>query len=194
MKNIMNHIVFCLSLFFLISSCGKSPEKARKQLHALGIDFKTDVYEDHVEASDFVVVKLFLDAGIPPNTEDALVTAVGEKNYDMVKLLLKYGANPNSKDVFLDAIFEGDIKIVELLVNKGAEVNKIHERSIGYRTYKDLPVTYAIDNEEFEIAKLLFDKGGTLRNWKRGDQPLRDIYLTDEIKEKDYDLWLDIKY
>lgn len=190
----MNYKILVLLFLYFVISCGKSPEKARKEIHALGIDFKTDIYEDHVEESDFVVVKLFLDAGMPPNSEDALVTAVGEQNYDMVKLLLKYGADPNAKDVFLDAIFEGDIKIVELLVKKGVEVNKLHERSIGYRTDKELPVTYAIDKEEYEIAKFLFENGGTLRNWKQGDKPLRDIYATDKIKEKDHSLWLSIQY
>jgi len=183
-------------LFFLLfyNSCGTAPEKARKELHELGIEFKTRVYEDHVEESDFVVVKLFLDAGMPPNSEDALVTAVEEQNYDMVKLLLTYGADPNSKNVFLKAIYEGGLKIVELLVNEGVEINKIYERTVGYNTVKELPIAYAIDLEEFEIAKYLFENGGTLRLWKRGEIPLRDIYATEEIKEKDRELWRKIKY
>ena len=189
-----NKFLLLLLFLLIVDSCAKSPQNARKELHALGIDFKTDVYEDHVEESDFVVVKLFLDAKMPPNSEDALVTAIEEQNYDMVKLLLKYGADPNSYGVLLEAIGEGNLEIVELLIKNGVELNKIHERKFGYKTQKYLPIAFALDWEELEIAKLIVNNGGTLYGWKQGDKSLEDIYATDELKVKDYDLWFDLIY
>ena len=131
---------------------------------------------------------------MPPNSEDALITAVDEQNYDMVKLLLKYGADPNSEGVLLEAIYEGDLEIVQLLIDNGVEVNKIHETTIGYTTQKELPIIIALDRDEFEIAKLIVKNGGDLDGWKQGGKSLKDIYVTDELKEKDYSLWSALKW
>lgn len=185
----------------VFAGCESKSVTARNELHTLGVEFNPRTYYKHVGESDIVVVKLFLDAGMPPNSEDALNSAVGCKNISMVKLLIKYGAkptgedlydaiydenfdmsklllengvDPNSEDCVYSAISDGNIEIIKLLIQSGLKINQLHK--ISYNNKKFLPLAYALDREEYEIAGLLIDHGGTLEEWTLDGVPMVEIY------------------
>ena len=198
-KRVLWGFLFLVAIIFI--GCESQSVSARKELHSLGIEFNPRTYYDHVRESDIVVVKLFLDAGMPPNSDDALNAAVRYNNTSMAKLLIKYGAKPKGEDLYVaideesydmsklllqngvdpnaeccicNAIYVGNIEIVRLLIQFGLKINQLHEDV--------LPLARALDRGEYEIAKLLMDHGGTLERWHRDEVPLTEIYA-DELEE-----------
>jgi ankyrin repeat protein len=75
------------------------------------------------------VVRLLLDAGASPNTNDgaryprsALKGSVEANNSDMTRLLLRAGANPDVGQPIAEAVGHGDHRCLELLLSHGARV------------------------------------------------------------------------
>jgi len=172
-------LILTATLFaLLITSCGKSPEQARKELGQLGIAYNIDNFKRTIQNDDEIAIKLFLQSEIDPSP--ALCTAINQKDLDLVKKLLRYGADPNYDKteslwcaakvndyeiakILLDnkanptisslkkAIDNGNKKIVELLIDRGA---KIDDRQV-----KSELLLEAIDNNQTEIAKIFLDSG-----------------------------------
>lgn len=92
-------IVFLVALAFLfpLTACGKSPEDARVALGQMDIPFTADVFVESAEKGDSVVVGLFLDAGMKPDTTQknggtALMYAAVKGHTNIVGLLKQAGA------------------------------------------------------------------------------------------------------
>ena len=56
-------------LLLVLTACQQSPEQARQQLADMDIQFDQESFIDSIRNGDAVVVKLFLAAGMDPNTE-----------------------------------------------------------------------------------------------------------------------------
>ncbi len=129
-----------LLVFTSISSAkNKNPKNnavsanAKKELKALKIPFTKKEFLTGVKKNNLHIVKLFLSAGMNPNTRDAktgntaLIYASLNGNITIVKLLLADNAdiNAKSKDGFTAmaaAVFSGHAKVMKLL--KKREQNK----------------------------------------------------------------------
>ena len=172
-------ILTVIVLAFTIVSCGKSPEKARKELGKLGIAYNTEEFRKSIQNEDELAVKLFLQSGIDPSS--GLNEAIKLQDIDLVKKLLKYGADPNYNETesLITAIWTNNEKIIELLLKKGAETtsdslylairsenNKfvkllldrdIDIDSLGSKGNKLL--NEAVANQNVEALKLLIEKG-----------------------------------
>src|SRR6188768_3496013 len=76
-----------------------APEEARLKLASLGVPYSPDEFVEQAASGDLTLVKLFLAAGMDPNTilhgeggPTALFLAVRENRPDVVEALLKAGA------------------------------------------------------------------------------------------------------
>jgi len=75
---------------------GASPaEHARWRLRQLGIDYDEATFRSRILQDDVDAVKLFVEAGMPVETENALGEAVERGNAKIVKVLIDAGADPS---------------------------------------------------------------------------------------------------
>ncbi|KAF0188359.1 MAG: Ankyrin, partial [bacterium] len=109
---------------------------------------------------NFETVKLLLDKGANPNTENnnstlpsPLMVAVNAEHTEIVKILLDKGANPNIKDSegntpLMQAVSNGNEEIAKLLIGKGADVNaKANDGESVLAIAKDY---YGVDEDDSE--------------------------------------------
>jgi ankyrin repeat protein len=95
------------------------------------------------------VVRLLLDAGASPNTNDgaryprsALKGSVEANNPDMTRVLLEAGANPDVGQPIGEAVGRGDHRCLELLLSHGARVAGTW--ALGAAVYHDDPRALAL--------------------------------------------------
>src|SRR6266851_5692958 len=95
------------------------------------------------------VVRLLLDAGASPNTNDgaryprsALKGSVEANNPDMTGVLLEAGANPDVGQPIAEAVGRGDHRCLELLLSHGARVAGTW--AVGAAVYHDDPRAVAL--------------------------------------------------
>lgn len=110
---------------------GQSQESARHELSELGLPYSEQAFIDCIDQGDLRAVKLFLRAGIDPNTSDedgntALMHAVDKRHAEIIDLLLKAKANVNkgAKDggtALSWAVGQGNLELVRLLLDHGAD-------------------------------------------------------------------------
>lgn len=113
---------------------------------------------------NYEIVKLLLEAGANINetesqcNETALYMAVFKNHGETVKTLLDFNANTNietkeGSTCLLMAVKNGNVDIVNLLINSNARINYIEKPP--YIT----PIGLAVSKNEFQIAKLLIERG-----------------------------------
>ncbi len=212
---------FLFILLLLLAGCKSEERKAqerfeaRKMLSDIGIEFTIDEYHDRIQEGDYTAVELFLKAGMTPNAgQRAGYYAVDYGHITILELLFKYGLDANDSGLVLNAIWEKNIEILELLKRRGADFNRNHE-IVNFRgdVQRHLPITYALDKNRsfnrygprggqydsydrkyYEIAEWLIDNGARLSGWQRGDTPLREIYLTDDLEEESPTLYRKLRF
>lgn len=193
----MRHIkiVILLLIFPLLislSACGKSPEKARKELAQMNIEYTKENFFKHAEQGDTTVVKLFLDAGMDPNSAGdrnltALHFAASAGHTATVQALLSAKANVNVNSYRLEgltsccelsvcngvtplilAILNGHVDSAKVLLNEGADVNaKMETSMLGETVCTYTPLSAAVTEKGFgEVVKMLIHKGADV-NVKR---------------------------
>lgn len=128
-------------------------EHARWRLEQLEIEFDEGNFRDQVVSGKAEAVKLFLDAGMPVETEGALSEAVERGYAGVAKVLIEAGANVNASDEYkqsliMNAASAGRVEIVTLLIAAGADVNLAN-------TYKITPLAAAAEQGQLEIVRLL---------------------------------------
>ena len=125
----MKRRILLTALLLLLTGCQQTPEQARRELAELGVEFTAPVFHASVENSDFVVVELFLKAGMNPditNEDDVapLMRAISKDNLSIARALLDSGAKIDyeKNDItLLDlAAGLGHTEMVGLLVRAGA--------------------------------------------------------------------------
>ena len=104
------------------------------------------------------LVKLFLTAGMSPETSDrngitALMWAAGKGHAEIVRLLLRFGGNPNSQSpkgrtALMSAAYFGRPEIVEILLD--------HETLLHLKDFEDKTAAdWALERNQTAIAENL---------------------------------------
>lgn len=203
-------LLFLLTIIILVVGCNteerKSQERfeARKMLTDIGIEFSVDEYLNRIKEGDYSAVELFLKAGMTVNAgNEAGENAIFYGHLSILELLFDHGLKTDDVGVVLTAIWVKNLEALELLTKKGVDFNKIHQRTSLGDIQDRLPLAYALDfnragdrysslrsrssrydTKYYEIAEYLVDNGAKFRGWLRGDKPLQDIYVTEELKER----------
>jgi ankyrin repeat protein len=161
-------IVGILAISLMISGCGRSPEDARKDLSKMNIQYSEQSFVKVAENNDMTAVKLFLEAGMSPNTstEDGtpLIVAAGKGNLEMVKLLVEKGANVNTKGkdeitpIMAAILGEGKEtvkkEVIKFLLDKGVDLNvRFIVDGVGVT-----PLMMAVEQKDIEIVKLILSQ------------------------------------
>ena len=132
-------------------------DHARWRLKQMELEFNESTYRIQVLNGNADAVKLFLEAGMPVDTEDALRMAVEQKHLDVAKLLIAGGANVNARDEYGASIVmrstdTGNAEIVKALIDAGADVNVAN-------AYKITPLASAAEQGHLDIVRLLLASG-----------------------------------
>jgi len=150
---------FDAPILLVLRRIGSLPDNATPAQHArwrldqLEIEFDEQHFRSHLVSGEAEVVKLFLDAGMPVETEGALTDAVGRGNVEVAKVLITAGANVNAADQYkqslvMNAASAGRIEILRLLIAAGADVS-------APNTYKITPLSAAAEQGQLEVVRLL---------------------------------------
>ena len=138
-------------------------DTARADLARLPVEYSSPVFLASAEAGRTAVVRLFLQAGIDPNSADrsgvtALMHAAGRGDLPMMDMLLKAGTAVNARTpdgagtAMTKAASSGRIDAARLLIKAGAT-----------RESFDSALLSAMHNGHLEIFRLLLEHGATAR-------------------------------
>lgn len=138
-------------------------DAARADLARLPVEYSAPEFVAAAEAGRTAVVRLFLQAGIDPNSADrrgvtALMHAAGRGDLPMMEMLLKAGAAVNARTSGGDgtamtwAASSGRIDAVRLLIKAGAT-----------RESFDRALLWAMREGHLEIFRLLLEHGANAR-------------------------------
>ena len=129
---------------------------AKRRLEQLDIRFNETGFRSAVIGGNAEVVKLFIDAGMAPDTDDALSTAVDLDQVEVAKVLIDAGADvkvmgPYKKSLALAAA-DASPEMMKLLIASGADINIPNE-------YRITPLSSAAEQGKLETVKLLIAAG-----------------------------------
>lgn len=126
------------------------------RLKILEIEFTPENFRSRVLRGDADVVRLFVHAGMPVETENALTEAVERGDLAVAKVLIDAGANVNAADTYKQSLVlrasSGNRDMVKLLIDAGADVNIAN-------SYKITPLASAAEQGQLEIVKMLLAAG-----------------------------------
>jgi len=119
-----------------------TPEEAREKLREMGIEYSEIAFLLRLRDRDTDVVKLFLKAGMSPDTVDsyrllygggrdmsAFIYAVNRGYTEIAKAFIEAGADANARDeqvsftVLMTAASHANTELVDALIRAGADVN-----------------------------------------------------------------------
>ena len=114
-------------------ACATPHQRAAKALEQKGIGFTGEAFVDSASKGDSDTVKLFLAAGMKPNSTNndgrpALVAAALEGRETVVDQLLDAGADVNAKTkegetALMGAAVNGNTRVVNILLSRGADMD-----------------------------------------------------------------------
>jgi len=125
-------ITFFVAVAFLVplAACGRSSEDAMLELRKLGVTYTADAFVECAKNGDIVAMKLFVEAGMKPDTPDkhgvtALMWTANSGHTEVVQALLDKGADVNVKNnsgvtTLRLAAIKDQTEIVKLLKQAGA--------------------------------------------------------------------------
>jgi ankyrin repeat protein len=143
----------------------QEPPSARKELERSGIPFSPEEFIQRVEAGDFEIVRMFLDAGMNVDSRNsrgwtALMVAAGKGYVDIARLIIARGAAVNAEGGGLTSLrlaaFDGHAAIVKLLLEKGANVNA---KGFIDETALSMSIPFQGREPNPEVINLLLDVG-----------------------------------
>jgi ankyrin repeat protein len=133
-------------------------EKALQKLKQFNIPWREDKFLSLVLAGEADLVKLFLIAGMNPETADrngitALMWGAGKGHSEIVHVLLEHGAKVNAqtskgKTPLMSAAYYGKIETLKILLDYGAERNL---KDSGDKTAFD----WARERKQDKISEIL---------------------------------------
>jgi hypothetical protein len=136
-----------------------SPEDhAKWRLGQLDLEFTPENYSRMISDGNAERVQLFLDAGMPVDTENALQEAISFGHADVAKVLIDAGADVNyvgsyEQTLVMEATSqEKAAELIEVLAKAGADVNKPNE-------YKMAPLAVVAEQGKLDAVKALLDAG-----------------------------------
>lgn len=126
---------------------------AKRELQRRDVKFTEGAFRGAVIKGDAEIVRLFVEAGMPPDTGDALSSAIDVKSPLVVKVLVDAGADVNALGPYkqsrlLNAASMGDPEVVKILLAAGADPNVPNEYGIA-------PLSVAAEQGHLEIVKIL---------------------------------------
>jgi ankyrin repeat protein len=150
---------FLLVLFIPLTGCQKSPEDARKELSQLGLQYTSEASFNAAKNGDTVAVKLFLVAGMNPDTRNeggssVLEYAAASGHTNTVLALLDNGAS-GINDAMKSAVGSNRTDTLKALINKGADVNA----GIGSGRITWTALEAAIFKDYVEVVQILIANG-----------------------------------
>lgn len=129
----------------LVAEVSRTPDEARVELEARGIDYTAGSFHHAVWEGDLEVVKLFVQADMSVETTTntsgtVLQTAAAGGHLSVVRYLVEQGASITATDVngwtpLHYAANNGHLAVVQYLVGQGADVTATSNRG---RTPRDL--------------------------------------------------------
>lgn len=135
-----------------------SPENARRELVAKNIQFSADAFIKSVRDGNIEAVKLFLDAGMSPESKDeggstVLMNAAIKNGYSVAQLLVDHGADVNARTQegetpLTIAALMGGTDMVKILLKAGADLNAKDNRG-------ETPLAHARSHNHTEVVDLL---------------------------------------
>ena len=137
---LLSVIALIISLLIPQISFSKSPEDARNELAQKGLSFKESIFIQRAEMGDEQAVRLFLDAGMDPNTNSWFIGSGGAG----------YGMTP-----LMAASMNGKTGIVKILLDRGADVNAKNQ-------WGETALIFAARGGHTELAKTLLDRGADI--------------------------------
>lgn len=177
--------LFCLLLILLTSATAfcETPAEARKKLAEYKIKITKKNFISVIQQNDLTLTKLFLDAGINPNTavngagQTVLTLAASQGSTQIAKALIAKGADVNIKvaDGVTPIIFaaqRGHDEILKLLLDNGADPNqKTKNNGVTGTT----PLMLASSRNNASTIQLLISGGANI-NQKNSDGSTALIY------------------
>lgn len=130
------------------------------RLKQMEITYDEGHYRNAVMNGDADAVELFLAAGMPVGTADALHLAVDMGKAQVVKLLLEHGADKNGKDSYgqsliMTAASNHHVEVLKQLVAAGADVNAANQ-------YRITPLAVAAEQGHLDEVNLLVAAGANV--------------------------------
>jgi FOG: Ankyrin repeat len=127
------------------------------RLEQMEIPYDEEHFRDAVLDGNADAVGLFLTAGMPVETENALYEAVSGGKTEVVKLLLKHGANTNGQDeagqsLVMTAVSNNHMDVLALLIASGADSNTANQ-------YRVTPLAVAAEQGHLDAVNMLIAAG-----------------------------------
>ena len=124
---------FPVACLLAVTAYGQDPSAARKRLTALKIEFTEAAFLEQVWQGEADMVRLFLQAGMSPNTkaqygQSVLQAAASTGRLEVVRLLVEAKADVNAADdsggtALGSAALAAHPELIPLLVKAGADVS-----------------------------------------------------------------------
>jgi ankyrin repeat protein len=140
----------------------QSPEAARAALGRMSLQYTPEDFVESAKTGDLTVVKLFLAAGMDPNTTDdegdsALMYAAYKGHTKVVEALVKAGADVKQRKgdhhtALRSAASGGSIDSVRVLLDKSPDTEAINDAFIE-----------AVRMRHHEIVRLLAERGADVK-------------------------------
>lgn len=168
----MKKTVILFFIFFFFVSCNSertavSVYKSQDKLAALGYEFNSDEFLKAIKEKKADIVKLFIDAGMNPNTTfvlgnhtvPAVFFALETEDELMFQVFLHSKADLNASvdglDLIAKAASKSSPEIISLIIKSGADINR--------KGYNGLtPLMVAIENGNNGAAWLFIQSGADL--------------------------------
>jgi Ankyrin repeats (3 copies)/Ankyrin repeat len=134
-----------------------SADYALWRLKQMEIPYDAQHFRSVVMDGNADTVKLFLTAGMPVVTADALHLAVDMGKPEVAKLLLEHGADKNGQDSYgqslvMTAASNHRTEIMKLLIAAGADINAANQ-------YRITPLAVAAEQGHLDLVNMLVAAG-----------------------------------
>lgn len=151
MKRLTGYIL----ILSLLTSCGKSPEQARKDLFAMGLHFDKNVFYQVTYKCDILPIDDFILGGMEPG-----YGLLGASEGGCVQIVKKLVSKTKDKFYLANALYAAVdqepqpdyTEIIRILLNAGVDPNTSIENKQSY-------LTVAADRNNLDAVKLLINKG-----------------------------------
>lgn len=157
----MVSVLLSLSLLALpLFAESTAADEALQRLKQMEIPFDEQHFRMVVMDGNTDAVKLFLTAGMPVGTGDAIRLAVEGRKAEVAKLLLEHGADKNAKDAYgqsllMSAASSHSSEVMALLIKAGADVD-------APNTYQITPLSVAAEQGHLDLVNMLVAAGANV--------------------------------